>query len=118
MDAAAKPSPNSQSGRRYPRYAADVKISVQVFRQGQTSSLWGRSNELGEDGIGGTLTGELEVGEVVSLEMSLPLATTPIKLRALVRYRSGLRHGFEFLAMNDQQRDMLRRVCQMLATRQ
>jgi hypothetical protein len=89
---------------------------VQIFRAGATTSLWGRSNELGEDGVGGTVTGELEVGEVVSLELSLPLAACPLKLRALVRYRIGLRHGFEFLAINEQQRDVLRRVCEMLAT--
>ena len=94
-----------------------MRISVQVHRMGEVTSLWGRSNELGEDGVGGTLTGELEPGEVVSLEVSLPLAAYPLKLRALVRYRQGLRHGFEFLAVNSQQRDVLRRVCEMLAQR-
>lgn len=106
---------NPQVARRYPRYPADMRISVQVFRTGEVTSLWGRSNELGEDGVGGTLTGELEPGEVVSLEVSLPLAAYPLKVRALVRYRQGLRHGFEFLAMTSQQRDVLRRVCEMLA---
>jgi hypothetical protein len=110
----SKPSP--ESARRYPRYAVDMRISVQIFRAGETLSLWGRSNELGEDGVGGTLTGELEPGEVVSMELSLPLAAYPLKVRALVRYRIGLRHGFEFLAMNEQQHDILRRVCEMLAT--
>ena len=109
---------NPQSARRFPRYQVDVRLSVQVFRSGETTSLWGRSHELGEDGVGGTLTGELEPGEVVSMEVSLPLATYPLKLRALVRYRSGLRHGFEFLALNDQQRNVLHRVCEMLATGQ
>ena len=71
---------------------------------------------MGEDGVGGTLTGELEAGEVVSMELSLPLAAYPLKIRALVRYRIGLRHGFEFLAINEQQRDVLQRVCEMLAT--
>ena len=93
-----------------------MRIAVQIFRSGETTSLWGRSNELGEDGVGGTLTGELEVGEVVSMELSLPLTAYPLKLRALVRYRIGLRHGFEFLAISEQQRDVLRRVCELLAT--
>ena len=92
-----------------------MRIAVQIFRSGQTTALWGRSNELGEDGVGGTLTGELEPGEVVSMELSLPLAAYPLKLRALVRYRIGLRHGFEFIAINAQQRDVLQRVCEMLA---
>jgi hypothetical protein len=111
---------NAQSGthspRRFPRYPADIRIEIQVFRPSGTVSLWGRSSELGEDGIGGTLTGEVEPGEVVSMELSLPTAIHPMKLRALVRYRAGLRHGFEFLALNSQQKDALHRVCEILAT--
>ncbi len=106
----------AQSARRYPRYPVDARLAVHVFRGGQTTSLWGRSNELGEDGVGGTLTGPVEPGEVVSMELTVPLAIQPIKLRALVRYRSGLRHGFEFLAVTGPQRDLLRRVCDMLST--
>jgi len=106
----------SQAPRRFRRYPVDIRISIQVFRPSGTVSLWGRSNELGEDGIGGTLTGEVEPGEVVSMELSLPTATYPMKFRALVRYRTGLRHGFEFLALNSQQRDALHRVCEMLAS--
>lgn len=106
-----------QKARQFPRYAADLRLSVKVFRKGETVSLWGRSNELAEDGVGGTLTGPLEPGEVVSLEFSLPLAVQPLKLRAVVRYRSGLRHGFEFLALTDKQRDALHRACEMLSHR-
>ena len=80
--------------------------------------MWGRSTELGEDGIGGTLTGEVEPGEVVSMELSLPTAAYRMKFRALVRYRKGLHHGFEFLALSDQQRDAVRRACQILASGQ
>ncbi|HXZ40452.1 MAG TPA: PilZ domain-containing protein [Terriglobales bacterium] len=106
----------SQAPRRFPRYPVDIRISVQVFRPSGTVSLWGRSSELGEDGIGGTLTGEVEPGEVVSMELSLPTAIHPMKFRALVRYRMGLRHGFEFLALSSQQKDALHRVCEMLAS--
>lgn len=106
----------SQPARRFPRYQVDIRVSLQVFRPSGTVSLWGRSTELGEDGIGATLTGEVEPGEVVSMELSLPTASYPMKFRALVRYRTGLRHGFEFLALNSQQKDALRRVCDMLAT--
>jgi hypothetical protein len=112
--------PNSNlppgSARRYPRYQLDIRLSLHVFRSGKTISLWGRSNELGQDGIGGTLTGELEPGEVVSMEISLPLAAYPMKIRALVRYRDGLRHGFEFLALSPDQHEAIQRVCEMLAT--
>ena len=47
----------------------------------------------------------------------LPLTPYPIKVRAIVRYRQGLRYGFEFLTLNNGQRDTIERVCQYLATR-
>ncbi len=105
---------DSRTSRRFPRYPLDVHLSVNVFRSGENVSFWGRTSELGEDGLGATLTGELECGEVVSMELALPM-TLPIKFRALVRYRDGLRHGFEFLALSAAQRDEIRRVCQTLA---
>ena len=107
---------DSKWKRRFERYALDLKLTVHVFRAGERVSFWGRSNEIGQDGIGATLTGTLESGEVVAMELSLPLGVYPTKFRALVRYRDGLRHGFEFLALTAQQRDEIRRVCEMLAS--
>jgi hypothetical protein len=49
------------------------------------------------------------------MELMLPGTAAPLKVRALARYRTGLRHGFEFLALNTQQRDLLRQVCETLA---
>src|ERR1700758_5320988 len=101
--------------RRYPRHPMDVRMNVQVFRAGQVIYLWGRSTELGQDGIGGTLTGDLEPGEVVSMEFQLPLSAQPLKLRAIVRYRQGLHYGFEFLTVSEDQHSAIQRVCQMLS---
>jgi hypothetical protein len=103
--------------RRYPRFALDARLQVRMFQGGEFRSCWGRSTELGQDGIGATLTGSLEAGEIVTLEIPLPLSPYPIKVRAIVRYCQGLRYGFEFLTMNESQRDTIRRVCQYLATK-
>jgi len=90
--------------RRFPRFAIDVRLQVKMFQSGEFRSCWGRSTEMGQDGIGATLTGSLEPGEIVTLEIPLPLTPYPIKVRAIVRYRQGLRYGFEFLTLNDGQR--------------
>jgi hypothetical protein len=103
--------------RRFPRFAIDLRLQVRMFQGGEFRSCWGRSTELGQDGIGATLTGELEAGEIVSLEIPLPLSPYPLKVRAIVRYRQGLRYGFEFLTLSDAQRETVLRVCQMLATK-
>jgi PilZ domain len=110
-------APAGAHARRFPRFAIDVRMQVRMFQDGEFRTCWGRSTELGQDGIGATLTGELESGEIVSLEIPLPLSPYPLKLRAIVRYRQGLRYGFEFLTLNDNQRQIIRRVCEMLATK-
>jgi hypothetical protein len=101
--------------RRYSRYRFDVRIQLSVFRDGQTATYWGRTSELGQDGIGATLSGELQAGEVVSLEFPIPLPPHLVKVRAVVRYSEGLRCGFEFLVVTDEQRLMLRQVCVVMS---
>ena len=103
--------------RRFPRFTIDVRLQVKMFQAGEFRACWGRSTEMGQDGIGATLTGSLEPGEIVTLEIPLPLTPYPIKVRAIVRYRQGLRYGFEFLTLNDGQRDTIERVCQYLASK-
>src|SRR5271154_2145303 len=116
--APAKPAtPAGGYARRFPRFAVDARMQVRMFQAGEFRSCWGRSTELGQDGIGATLTGDLETGEIVSLEIPLPLNPYPLKVRAIVRYRQGLRYGFEFLTLGDAQRQMIARVCDMLATK-
>jgi hypothetical protein len=114
----SKPAiPDGAHKRRFPRFAIDVRMQVRMFQDGEFRTCWGRSTELGQDGIGATLTGDLETGEIVSLEIPLPLSPYPLKVRGIVRYRQGLRYGFEFLTLIDTQRDTIRRTCEMLAGR-
>lgn len=101
--------------RRFSRYRFDVRIQLSVFRDGATSTYWGRTSELGQDGIGATLSGELVAGEVVSLEFPIPLPPNLLKVRAVVRYSEGLRCGFEFLVVTEEQRVLLRQICVVLS---
>ena len=101
--------------RRFSRYRFDVRIQLSVFRDGTTSTYWGRTSELGQDGIGATVSGELLSGEVVSLEFPIPIPPNLMKVRAVVRYSEGLHCGFEFLVVTEEQRLLLRQVCVVLA---
>lgn len=49
------------------------------------------------------------------MEFNLPVAVQPIKVRAIVRYRNGLYHGFEFLTLTQGQREIVCRACDFLA---
>jgi hypothetical protein len=100
--------------RRYPRLAIDVRIKVRMFQSTEFRSCWGRSTELGRDGIGATLTADLQVGEIVTMEIPLPLSTRPLEIRAIVRYCHGLSYGFEFLTLTEIQHETIGRVCEIL----
>ena len=101
--------------RRFSRYRLDARIQASVFREDLATVLWGRTSELGLDGIGATLSGELRPGEVVSLQFPIPLPPHVMEMRAVVRYSQGLHCGFEFLVVSDEQRMTLRQVCVLLA---
>lgn len=115
MSSKSLPERPPSARRRFPRYPLDIRVTMQLFRSGEVISLWGRTNEIGRDGIGVTLTGQLEVGEVVTMELNLPHSSRVIKIRALVRYRDGLRHGFEFLALAADQRKIVDQTCDLLS---
>jgi hypothetical protein len=114
MESAAPGKKSSRKMRRFPRHQLDVRMLVHVFRDGVSSTIWGRSTMMGQEGIGGTLTGDLELGEVVGLEFGLPLCPQAVKLRAIVRYKNGFQYGFEFLAVDALQRQALQRACEIL----
>jgi hypothetical protein len=118
MGAKAAVAKSSGFKRRYPRYALDVRLKARMLQNGAYENCWGRSTELGQDGIGATLTGELQAGEIITLEIPLPLSTQPLNIRAIVRFRNGLRYGLEFLAVTSGQRQIIERVCDFLANGQ
>lgn len=107
-------APARRRTRRFVRHPFDVRIQVSVFREGLTTTCWGRTSELGEDGLGATLSGSLQADEVVTLEFAIPLPPHTISLRAVVRYSDGLRCGFEFLVLNAEQKLSLQQVCGVL----
>jgi len=72
-------NPPESSSRRFQRYRSTFASLSRFFATGKQFLWWGRSSELGEDGIGNGHW-QLEPGEVVSMELSLPL--TPFLLSA------------------------------------
>ena len=107
-------TPAHDRRRRFSRHHLDARIQISVFREGETVLMWGRTSELGVDGVGATLTGKLIPGEVVSIEFPIPAPPHFVKVRGIVRYTHGLHCGFEFLTVNEEQRNTLRRVCEVL----
>jgi hypothetical protein len=100
--------------RRFARYRTEFPLMVAVLGKEGSIHLHGRCFEIAEGGIGAVISGALAAGEMVSLEFSIPTASTPVLLRAVVRYRLGFLHGFEFIGIASEHRQQIRAFCQGL----
>jgi|HubBroStandDraft_6_1064221.scaffolds.fasta_scaffold202750_2 TonB family protein len=96
------------SRRRWARFQLQTPLDVTVLRSGIPDKLPGRSLNLGEQGLGAMLAGEVQPGETVALEMLLPRASDPLRVRATVRYQDKLRCGLEFVGLTPEQRTLIR----------
>lgn len=59
---------------------------------------------LGERGVAGVIAAELTAGEIVGVELRLPLSSDSMRMRARVCYQDKLSCGLEFLGLSDEQR--------------
>ena len=104
---AAMSSKDGAQRRRFTRHRTDLPLTVTVLRQDGYVRLQGRCHEIAEAGLGGVISTALVAGEVVSLEFSIPDVPQPLVLRAVVRHRAGLVHGFEFIGLSPEQRECI-----------
>lgn len=91
-----------------PRFEVRAPLDVTVVRSGVPDTVPGRSLNVCERGIAAMLAGELTAGEVVGVEIRLPLLADSLQTRARVRYQDKLRCGMEFLGLTAEQRGTIR----------
>jgi len=98
--------------RVFTRYLLDIRLVIRAKEE----VLHGRTKDLGEGGLGAVIPGDIQIGDVVTLEFQLPLNIEPIVLQAEVRYCQGFQYGFRFLHATDEQRELIRRATRDLPT--
>src|ERR1700686_4069792 len=108
MSAARSPVLEETRERGFPRHPINVTLDLIALRSGVPENLPGRCTDISEAGVGAVVAGELAAGEQVAVELRLPNVGVPIRARALVRYQSRLRSGFEFVGLSVEQREMIR----------
>jgi hypothetical protein len=110
------PTDNISADRRWQRYHFDVPIRL-VFENGQTSRVAeGRGTELNEGGLGLYAGIELEIGDQVEVELTVPFYGLPLKLQGVVRNRpgNGYYYGIQFVDTNATQRGEIALLAKML----
>ncbi len=73
--------------------------------------IQGRLSNLSQGGLAAFLPMELPVGELVELDLTLPGAPQPLKLKAVVRNRRGFTYGMEFTDTTPAQQEIIARTC-------
>jgi PilZ domain len=98
----------SADGRRHPRFKFETDIRV-VSRT--VGLLKGHTVDISESGISAMLRLDLPVGELVQLEFEVPAG--PVAVRALVRYQTAFRYGFQFV--EPEEKGLIKTTCENLA---
>jgi hypothetical protein len=98
--------------RRHPRFKLEVDIRVYPR---DCPVVRGHSVDISESGLSAMLLVEVPVGEVVRLELTLPMGD--VEALAMVRQRNAFRYGFQFVEASSSQ-DIIGRTCRQLAVEQ
>lgn len=89
----------SNPNRKHQRYRCNQRLCVRYRVNGQQFIAYGRCTMVGKGGIGALMPAvELEVGQEVSLEITVSTPAAPGMLKAHVKSRQGSTYGFEFLS--------------------
>jgi c-di-GMP-binding flagellar brake protein YcgR len=107
-------SPIDRRRRRHQRYRVDFRLKTTYLEAHQYKQVEGHCSDLSEAGIGLLLPTDMNMGEVVGLNFSLPGSEVTWEVRAVARHRRGYHYGFEFLSLNGDQRENLRQYLKNL----
>jgi hypothetical protein len=102
--------------RRWERYHFDVPIRL-VFENGNhTRVAEGRGTELNEGGLGLYAGIELEIGDHVEVELTVPFYCLALRLKGVVRNRpgNGYYYGIQFVDSNATQKGEITLLAKML----
>lgn len=92
----------------------DVRVVLMVGDGSTVRGAIGRSKDLSEGGIGVFLPTSLSIGQSCALQFTLP-GGEPMQVTGKVRTRSSFSYGLEFATLSSQQRQHIKRACEMLA---
>ena len=105
----------SIEARRFPRYEIETEIHVATLGGDKQEVMRGRALNISEAGVAGLFVTGWDAGTAVNLKFSVPVVSNPLSVGAVVRSRSDYRYGFEFVALNAVQREIIGKTCRTLA---
>jgi c-di-GMP-binding flagellar brake protein YcgR len=97
--------------RMFLRYELDARATVIISDDDGVKKLSVRTLDIAEGGMALVCPVDLPTNSSLQIEVKLPGTGDLLKIRGLVRNRSGFRFGIEFLRIRDDQQKMIRSYC-------
>lgn len=104
--------------QRHCRYEINAHFQLVPIDGTRDGILGGRSVDISERGIAGIFAGDLGVGAHYEAEFDAPGSAEPIRVGVILRNWNGCRGGFEFVNLNQLQRQVIKNACAVLASRE
>lgn len=104
----------SEKDRRWRRHHVDIALRVRAWRGGAFETVAGRGSDVSEGGMAVSVPTALQMGETVTLQLTLPGSDLPLMLTGVVRNLQSDTYGMEFVGLRDQQREAIVRLCEAL----
>jgi len=82
-------------------------LDVPLIVKWDGTLILARSLDLSEGGLGAKVRDRCPEGQTVELQFALDDGGTPMHLRAVCKYGSDTRRGFQFLDINPEQRETI-----------
>ncbi len=98
--------------RRADRQKVDFRIQLIYYKDGIQQTVHGRGSDASEGGMAVYAAAEVEEGQHVSVEFTVPYSRKQLVIEAVVRNKQGYRYGLEFLALSSIQRGEIKKLCQ------
>jgi hypothetical protein len=96
-----QPWPKNRISHRY-KLEPPLDVIVHASRPSPASC-----RNIGAGGGFAVVPANLAIGEEIWLEIKLPSAPRPLRLRAVVRHANGTRYGFEFVSLTAREREFI-----------
>lgn len=102
------------SKRRFERFEVEARVKVSVTRKGEKISFSGTAHDISVGGMALFLSGDLNVGEAITVTFALVFSTQLI-IQGVVRSRDRYEYGIEFLNPSQTQQDEIVRNLRALS---
>lgn len=106
--------PDHAKIRRWSRHRIDVRLTAFANREAKELKFTGQASDISIGGMAVHVAADLQQGEPVRVELTLPYSRLPLRVDARVNNRTGNRYGLEFVALSIEQRDGIQRLCDTL----